>query len=522
VTATPAAVVGLDEPAALDTAVAGAKARGLARARAAGFPVLDGFVIPTAASIGPLAAGRARLASAGTGGARMAVIRSEPDDGLRAEVARAADRLPEPLIVRSSSVLEGRGEWSGAFTSVPEVRRHEILKAARSVWATCFAPDVLDRFEAAGMEAGRVPMALLVQPEVAPDVGGTASVDANGAVTVDAVKGSPRDLMAGWVPGVRAVDEDGVLVGGEAVDLMGEACLGQVVDLTRRVRAVLGSNLIEWAVHDGRVVLFQVQDSVRAAAPAPVAIPAALGHPFARELAVMAHRHPGPLGEDLVLGWLPGSFRHLDTSPPPGVPATDQEARELAAQLTAQAWGEPAAQALAHARLVLRRLRSDRPDEAIETLRDLRPVDPEAAARLLGMVEHRVRAEAAAGRRGRDRWEPLLAGVAALQGEAYDGLASVGGTGAGRLVWVESPTRTDHVRPRDIVVAQYPLPNFSPLLWDAAGVVTVGGAASAHLFEVARSLTVPAVVDCPVAAVVRDGPVLGMVDGDSGRVAVLR
>jgi hypothetical protein len=30
------------------------------------------------------------------------------------------------------------------------------------------------------------------------------------------------------------------------------------------------------------------------------------------------------------------------------------------------------------------------------------------------------------------------------------------------------------------------------------------------------------VVDCPIAAVVRDGPVLGVVDGDTGRVALLR
>ena len=517
----PARVVGLDEPTAADAAVSGAKAAGLARARAAGFPVLDGFVIPADASVGPLEAGRARLRSAGTGGARLAVIRSGIDERLRAEVARAASDLPEPLIVRSSSVLEGRGEWSGAFASVPEVRRHEVPKAAGSVWATCFAPEVLDRFDAAGLDPGRVPMAVLVQPEVSPDLGGAAIVDANGAVTVDAVKGSPRDLMAGWVPGVRAVDEHGMLVGREAVDLMGEACLGEVVGLARRVRAVLGANLVEWAVHDGRVLLLQVQDSVPGAVPEPVAIPAALGHPFARDLAVMAHRYPGPLGEDLVLGWLPGSFRSLDTSPPPGVPATDGEARQLAARLTAQAWAEPAAQAMAHARLVLRRLRSDRPNEAIETLRELHPVDPEAAALMLGMYEHRA-SRAAAGRRGRDRWEPLLAGVTALQGEGYGGLASVGGIGAGRLVWVESPTRTDHVRPRDVVVAQYPLPNFSPLLWHAAGVVTVGGATGAHLFEVARSLTVPAVVGCPLGAVVRDGPVLGMVDGDTGRVAVLR
>ena len=80
-------------------------------------------------------------------------------------------------------------------------------------------------------------------------------------------------------------------------------------------------------------------------------------------------------------------------------------------------------------------------------------------------------------------------------------------------------------------MVQYPLPNFAPLLWDAAGLVALGGAPSAHLMEVARSLTVPAVVSCPVDDLFptgtsgRRGPDtplhLGTVDGDEGRVAVL-
>ena len=135
------------------------------------------------------------------------------------------------------------------------------------------------------------------------------------------------------------------------------------------------------------------------------------------------------------------------------------------------------------------------------------------------------------GRVGRDRWEPFLAGVAALGGEARSGIGASGGVGAGRLVWVSSPTSVDHVRPRDVIVVQYPLPNFAPLLWDAAGLVALGGAPSAHLMEVARSLTVPAVVSCavddlfPTGTSGRKGPdtplYLGTVDGDEGRVAVL-
>ena len=102
----------------------------------------------------------------------------------------------------------------------------------------------------------------------------------------------------------------------------------------------------------------------------------------------------------------------------------------------------------------------------------------------------------------------------------HEGEPSVGGIGAGRLVWLDSSKQTGHVRPRDIIVTQYPLQNISPLLWDAAGIITIGGAPTAHLFEVARSLTVPAVINCPIAAIVKAGPLLGMLD--AGRVSLLR
>jgi len=38
---------------------------------------------------------------------------------------------------------------------------------------------------------------------------------------------------------------------------------------------------------------------------------------------------------------------------------------------------------------------------------------------------------------------------------------------------------------------------------------------------VARSLTVPAVINCPISSIVKSGPRLGMLDGDAGRVAIL-
>ncbi|MCY4104708.1 MAG: PEP-utilizing enzyme [bacterium] len=583
-------VVRLDDPEALDVPAVGAKAAGLARARRTGLPALDGFVVTLAASAEPLRLAAEELARRGSGAARMVLLRSELDEALAAEIAEAAAELAEPLIARSSSALEGEGTWAGAFASLPELRRHEVPKALRSVWSAMFTLEALERFEAVGIEPGSAGMGVLVQTELAPDCGGAATVDEIGAVSISAVKGSPRDLLAGWVPGVRAtVGPDGSISGSEALELIGAATLGEVAALARQADAELDCNLVEWAVTGGAPVLLQVQRTVSAAASESMVLPAALGHPEARRLARLVMSYPGALGEELVLGWAAarvsadragGGGLSIGTRPAgdgpigdtpgptrsPGPGAAGQpfggeglggllvRARLVSAELTASAWGRPVEEASALARSVLRRLRGDRPNESIEALGGLAASDPVGAAEVLGIIErlgdalgdpHGVwyhsadelaeilggTASLERGRVGRDRWEPFLAGVAALGGEARSGIGASGGVGAGRLVWVSSPTSVDHVRPRDVIVVQYPLPNFAPLLWDAAGLVALGGAPSAHLMEVARSLTVPAVVSCPVddlfgtGASGRRGPDtplhLGTVDGDEGRVAVL-
>lgn len=513
----------LDDPAACEITTSGAKGAGIAKAKAAGFPVLDGFVIAPDCSEPALAKAVDVLDARGTGGARMAIIGHQLDDDLVTEIEDHAQALDAPLIVRSSSVLEGSGEWSGAFTSVPEIMHGEIGQATKSVWATTFAIEVLERFEEAGLEPGSAAMGVLVQPEIKPDFGGAAIVDSAGTVKIDAVKGSPADLMAGWVAGSRAVLEEGILRGAEAIDLMGEDQVMAIAQLALRVQSELGHNLIEWATVDDEVVLLQVQDSAIHEVEEAMVIPAALGHPFALDFVQHAHQYPGALGDELVLGW---RMAAPDVEPIPYTPSGDwdevrAEAAAMAAELLAQAWGEAPEDAIAHADLVLRRMRSDRPNESIEALRDLAGIDEELAARLLGMADHLIATEPRTGRRGLDRWEPVLAGVVALQGEVHEGEPSVGGIGAGRLIWVGNSKDTSHVRPRDILVTQYPLQNYSPLLWDAAGVITIGGAPTAHLFEVARSLTVPAVINCPIAEIVKEGPVLGMLDGDAGRVALL-
>jgi phosphoenolpyruvate-protein kinase (PTS system EI component) len=62
------------------------------------------------------------------------------------------------------------------------------------------------------------------------------------------------------------------------------------------------------------------------------------------------------------------------------------------------------------------------------------------------------------------------------------------------------------------------VPHLSQLIWDAAGLVTDGGSAAAHVFESARSLGVPAVCGVDPGG---DLDQIVAVDGYSGVVATL-
>ena len=77
------------------------------------------------------------------------------------------------------------------------------------------------------------------------------------------------------------------------------------------------------------------------------------------------------------------------------------------------------------------------------------------------------------------------------------------------------------------LVAQYPVPHLSPLLWDAAGLVTAGGSPAAHLFESARALGLPAVCGVDLQELLgmspaeATGQVAIVVDGTEGSVAAV-
>ena len=132
------------------------------------------------------------------------------------------------------------------------------------------------------------------------------------------------------------------------------------------------------------------------------------------------------------------------------------------------------------------------------------------------------------GHLGRGRWEPFLGSTVSRLGVTIRGTGVVPGSGAGRMRLIRSAEDVASFRPREIVVAAYPINNLAPLLWEAAAVVSLGGGPGAHLFEVAGSLGVPAVcgaaieraIDAPLGALAAT-PYLGAVDGATGSVAVL-
>ncbi|MBQ1001427.1 pyruvate phosphate dikinase [Streptomyces sp. RK62] len=146
----------------------GSKAANLARAAAAGLPVLPGFVIPHGAREDEVALRRAW-------------------DGL-------SDGGTRPLVVRSSSPQEDTEESSlaGRFASVLDVRGWASFRAAvRTVQDSARLPD-----------GSTAPMAVLVQPMLDARVGGVlfgADPVAGRAdrMLVSAVKGGPDSLVGG-------------------------------------------------------------------------------------------------------------------------------------------------------------------------------------------------------------------------------------------------------------------------------------------------------------------------------------
>ena len=393
----------LDDDRCLDPGRAGAKAAWLARGRRAGLPVLPGVVAAAEESTTLLLAGAAALRHRGSGGARLVVGQAELPASLREEIRQETADLAAPLVVRSSSLLEGSGEWSGAFTSYLDVDHEELPKAVTGCWASAFTVSTLERFAAAGIEPASSPMAVLIQPALQPDFGGTARIDGD-EVSVIGVSGSPAPLVQGWEPGAHGkVTPTGVVLGGEAIALMGEEVVSAVATTIRHARETTGANACEWATVGGEVFLLQLMRTAEIEMGEAPVIPALVGEK-PMQIARMVRRNPGPLGEALILPWAvadPGAS--LVAEPPAdNIDALEalRSAGEHAAVMTAEAWGLPKAAARARAQDTLREFRGSQPGPALARLEGLHPIDSERSRYVRGLVARVRLALVAAGHVG--------------------------------------------------------------------------------------------------------------------------
>lgn len=155
------------------------------------------------------------------------------------------------------------------------------------------------------------------------------------------------------------------------------------------------------------------------------------------------------------------------------------------------------------------------------------PVEPDVASAMSLPGVERI-ASWAAGLTGPPAeavaYEPFLVDFLRCRGTDLNGVPAAPGvaTGWARLVDHPDERRTSPAPlRREVLLAPYPMPALASLLWSAAGLVTGPGDPSAHLFEVATALRVPAVVDADVERLAAVAPVDRLflaVDGSTGHV----
>ena len=261
--AAPGAVVTLDSAAALDPELVGAKASSLARALRAGLPVLPGWVVTTGA-FGPPADGDATF---------------PVDAELRAAWAVASEGGRRPVVVRSTSTVEdgSTSSMAGMFTSVLDVRDwpsfrraiDTVLESAKVV-ALAGIPD------AHGVTA---PMAVLIQPQLQPTVGGVMfGIDPVSGrtdhIVVSASEAGPAAVVGGEVDGSRYVLSRRRVVEGPGHGPLTAGQLRHLGALAHRAERVFGGPQdVEWAFGaDGELWLLQSRP-VTAAGASPVGGP---------------------------------------------------------------------------------------------------------------------------------------------------------------------------------------------------------------------------------------------------------
>ncbi|TAM59823.1 hypothetical protein EPN52_06535 [bacterium] len=543
----------------------GAKAARLAQARRLGLPALQGVVIPACEAEGALALGAAAAVTRGSGGARLAIMGAELDPALMMELHAATQPLGASLVVRSSSALELDAAWAGAYTSYVGVAPADLGTAIRGCWASAFSRDVIERCEELGITPAGQRLAVLIQPAASFAVAGVAALAGAGTTIVTVTRGSPANLLGGWVPGYRVVvTADGAVQAPAELADVDASIFREVASIAHAVHAAFEDDLIEWGWAPERGVLLL---QARPAAPLPKlerrnetpASAPAFAVPVAVRIARLATQYGGPLGDALVLPWAVGAADFPAPAAVTPVATADPadafaEAQAIAARLTAATWDHSGHRGVERARKAteaLAVLRDGLREAALRTLGAGNLPNITQGVRLVallrglgqGLVEaglfaqiddvwrtsvndleralarpHLTRSRTAAAREG---WEPFVYLTVAANGNVYSGTPAAPGIGAGSAWFAARP---DSPRParRGVLVVPYPLPGYAPLLWNAAALISVGGGPSAHFIEVARSLSVPAVVGCDAGAAFDfTGPLLAAVDGTAGRVTLL-
>lgn len=554
-------LVWLDDADARDPALVGAKAGSLARARAIGFPVPDGFVVPIEASVPAIRRGQAALQDSGNSGAARTAVYNHAPYPLAPGMVEAADRLGGAVVVRSSSRAEAEGVWAGAFSSYLDLRSEEVPAGVTGCWASVFSPGVLERAEALRLSPLDIGMAVLVQTRLRTSCGGVATLGEAGEVRIVGMTGHPAPMLAGWQSGHVVL-----VAGDDAVEARDDSPLHRevavrVAHLARGVGNELGYAHIEWAVgEDGAVYLLQAQSvpDPRPTHREKPSITVGTHHPRLGDAVRMMLRYPGPVGARLVWPWAIGldELPGLQVRPSnKDVAALVAETRRSAALLVSQRWkGGGISEAFERA---WAQLREGDGSPIARLLSCASAPDPDMVAAHLenlgcladaltraGQIPHPrwmwyldadslasppVWRDGTSRRIGVGRWDPFIHDVIASLGRTVPGQPAAGGWGAGRMRMVRSAEDATASGPREIIVAARPVVNLAPLLWNAAGLVTEAGGPGAHLFEVAGWLGVPAVCGVDLEALIGGRPhtpersedVVVAVDGDMGHLAIL-
>lgn len=238
-TTTVPTIVTLDDPAASRSALVGAKAANLARARSAGLPALGGVVLTTAWS-------RRELATA------LAAWREVSSDGATS------------VVVRSSSTGEDgdASSMAGVFDSILDVADEGDLTSALDR-----VLDSADRARTAGLVDAD--MAILIQPMLHPRWGGVlfGADPVSGRrdrLVVAAVPGGPDQLVSGEADGWTGVlDRRGRVREVRSAPDTPRPPVALLRGLARlaahSARAFGGPQDIEWAADDDALHLLQAR-----------------------------------------------------------------------------------------------------------------------------------------------------------------------------------------------------------------------------------------------------------------------